>query len=56
MPTATPAQQDRFYIKVLLAKVKRATSFKKLRTYKNTTNATIQAACLALGLDLFKTT
>lgn len=37
MPTATPAQQDRFYIRVLLANVKGATSFEDLRTYKNTT-------------------
>ena len=47
---ASPAQGERFYLRLLLTTVTGATSFSNLRTVNNIQYNTYKEACLALGL------
>jgi hypothetical protein len=47
---ASPAQRERFYLRMLLTVVTGATSFQDLRTVNGTAYATYKQACIAMGL------
>jgi PIF1-like helicase/DNA helicase Pif1-like protein len=47
---ASPRQQERFYLRILLHHVIAPTCFRDVRTFNGVTYGTFQAACLARGL------
>lgn len=47
---ASPTQQERFYLRILLHHVIAPTCFRDVRTFNGVTYGTFQAACLAQGL------
>ena len=50
MYAAPPNSGERFYLRLLLTKVRGATSFEHLRTVSSEVYATYKLACLRLGL------
>jgi len=50
MVYVSPAAGERFYLRLLLTAVRRATSFEHLRTVNGHLHPTFQSACVALGL------